>query len=265
MTSTENIKKLYRSGASLRKISEAVGIPRETLRVKLISSGFKLRTSRRCMPVILHAPIVGMNSSSAELFAMHAGDGCLDRGGNWCFTADKNDVKLSRYVVKLSTDVIGVIPNISDDGRIRIRSGHKQFTEYFSKFFPLGKKSAKVILPQTIMKSKDLGVKRSALRGLFSTDGSFSFKKSDLSPRIEFRVISRGLRDQFVELGKAFDFEFNYSTQKHRNGHIYTAYIERRNEVIRWMSDVGSICDTHLIRYNDWNNLNKRGSHSLVA
>lgn len=245
---------LYKRGLSLREISQKLGIPRETLRIKLIKNGLKLRKSKRYMPMVLHESLNKIDPKCAELLAMHAGDGCLDVRGRWCFSSNKNDQALVKHVTNLVKDIVGVVPNINFEAkRIQIRSSHRQVFNYFSKFFPIGNKALKVSLPQQIMLSKDLNVKRCALRGLFSTDGSFSFKKIEkLSPRIEFRVKSKKLRDQFVKLAKSFNFEFKFNTQKHWKGVIYTAYIEKIREVIRWMDEIGSMCDTHIKNYNRW-------------
>jgi len=257
ITSTTPLNKsiqLYKAGFSLREISKKMGIPRETLRIKLVNGGLKLRKSKRDMPIVLHEPVNKLDAKCAELLAMHAGDGCLDVTGRWSFSSNKNDQTLVNHVANLIKDVIGVVPNINvNTNRIEIRSGHRQVFNYFSKFFPIGNKTFNVNLPHEIMTSKDLDIKHCALKGLFSTDGSFSFKKNKgLFPRIEFRVKSKKLRDQFVTLAKDFNFKFNFNTQSERKGIIYTAYIEKINEVIRWMNEISSVCDTHIKNYNHW-------------
>lgn len=258
MQSFDKEIKLYKKGLSLRKLSKIVGVPRETIRIGLIKSGLKLRKSKRYVP-ILHTPNYEINVKSAELLAMHAGDGSLDKTGRWCFSSNKNDEKLVIHIADLFGEVIGVTPNINYyPYRIQVRSSHRQTTTFFEKFYERGKKAYTVSLPDEIIESMDPRVKLYALSGLFSTDGSFSFKRKGLTPRIEFRVKSKKLRDQFAKLAQSFGFEYNCNTQKHRTGIIYTAYIERIDDTIRWMKQIGSKCDTHIKRYNNWHKLRKR-------
>lgn len=250
--------KFYKSGLGIKKVSEKVDIPRETLRLILKEKGVKLRKSKKYI-LALHQPLYTISPKSAELLAMHAGDGCLDRTGRWCFTADIRDEFLAKHVINLVKEIVGIVPSIfKDKRRVQIRSSQKQIRKYFLKYYSMGKKAYGVRLPSVIISTKNKDIKCHALRGLFSTDGSFSFKKKELTPRIEFRVKSKKLRDQFVKLAKGFDFKFNYNTQKHRNGIIYTAYIEKIQEVIRWFGVVGSSCDIHIKRYNNWYKLIKR-------
>ncbi len=261
MNYIENATRLYESGLSLRKIENIIGIPRETLRIKLISSGIKLRTSKRHMVKFLHTPNFDINPISSELLALHAGDGCLDIRGEWCFSSNKNDKNHVKNVIDKFEKTVGISPYISvENNRIQIRSKSKQTTDYFSRFFKKGKKSLTVSLPKEILDSENIRILKSALRGLFSTDGCFSFKNNkELSPRIEFRVMSKKLRNQFVELAKNFGFRFNFNTQKHhQKGVIYTAYIERIDDVIKWMDRIGSRCDTHIERYKKWLKLRSR-------
>ncbi len=250
-----NAAKLYRSGLSLRNIEKIIGVPRETIRIKLISYGTKLRKSKRHMVRYLHASNFNITPISSELLALHAGDGCLDINGNWCFSSNKSDMNHVKNVVNKFEEIVGVSPHVRvRNNRVQIESGTKQTTEYFSRFFPMGKKSSIVYLPIKILNSRNIEIKRSALRGLFSTDGCFSFRNNkELTPRIEFRVMSKKLRDQFVDLAKSFGFSFNFNAQKHHHrGLIYTAYIERINDVIEWMDMIGSGCDTHIKRYKKW-------------
>jgi len=258
--------KMYENNFSIKKISDLVGIPRETLRIKLISSGIKMRKSKRYMVKFLHNSKFEINPLSSELLALHAGDGCLDITGEWSFTSNKNDKKHVKNVVDKFQQVVGVVPNVNvRRDRIEIRSKSKQTTDYFSRFFPRGKKSHIVSLPKEIVNSKDIKILKPALRGLFSTDGCFTFNKVRLSPRIEFRVKSRKLRNDFVNLAKSIGFEFNFNTQKHWNGVIFTAYLERNKDAIEWMDIIGSTCDTHLKKYKLWKKLLRlRGSPSLV-
>lgn len=265
MNQIRTAERMYKKGMGLREISNLIGIPRETLRIKLISSGIKLRKSKRNMVKFLHNPNFNITSISSELIALHAGDGCLDIRGEWCFSSNKNDKNHVENVLDKFQKVVGVVPYvIVRKNSIRIRSKSKQTTDYFSRFFPKGKKSLIVSLPKIIVNSENPDILKSALRGLFSTDGCFTFNKKRLTPRIEFRVKSKKLRDDFVVMAKKIGFKFNFNAQKHRNGLIYTAYLERVNDVVDWIKKIGSSCDTHMNNYNIWRDLKLRESPSLV-
>ncbi len=256
----EKIEAMYQNGMSIQKISKIVKIPRETLRIRLIKNGIKLRKSKKELGIKYHKPLYEINAESAELLAMHAGDGSLSKDKRWCFSSNKNDRKLIERVINLTKKIVGVSSDVDYyENRVQIRSKQRQAIEYFSTFFPIGKKSHIVRLPLEIENSSNLEVIKGALIGLFSTDGSFSFRKNNLSSRVEFRVKSRKLRDQFYNLALKIGFNFNISEPKHKEGVIYTAYIERTNDVLKWMEEIGSNCDTHLNRFNEWLKLKSAG------
>jgi intein/homing endonuclease len=98
------------------------------------------------------------------------------------------------------------------------------------------------------------------LKGLFSSDGSFSFQKRDNSPRVDLLVRSRLLRDQFVDLALKIGFSFNKSdavrvekgfTTK-STGSFFNANLTSRDQVQKWMTTVGTICDSHIKRFKLW-------------
>jgi hypothetical protein len=99
MNYIEKARKMYEKGFSIRKISKKFGIPRETLRIRLINSGVKMRKSKRDMVEFLHEPNFEINPISAELLALHAGDGSLDVRGSWCFSSNKNDKNLVKMLL----------------------------------------------------------------------------------------------------------------------------------------------------------------------
>ena len=252
----ENIvKNLYQSGLGIKKVSKKTGLSRSEVIKILGMLGIKLRKSRRDLAIKYHPPIKEINKDSSELLALHAGDGCLCSDGRWLFSVNKSDKALMERIIFLVRKVVGVEPTINRSfsiNKIDLGSGQKQTVEYFATYFPIGKKSYIVQLPEEIMKSDDPDIIKGSLRGLFSSDGCFSFRKRKLCPRIEFRVKSRVLRDQFIELAKKANFKFNKSNPKHRTGIIHTAYLERINTAIRWMEEIGSSSEIHMKRFNLW-------------
>ena len=118
-------------------------------------------------------------------------------------------------------------------------------SEYFKRCFPVGKKSYTVRLPAEIMKSDDERIIRGSLRDLFSSDGSFSFRKKDLDSYLQFHSKNKELRDQFIELASRLGFDFRAYDPKHRDGVIRVADLGRKY-VVGWMEQIGTTCDTHI-------------------
>lgn len=258
---TENITTLYEKGLSTYEISKIVEIPRETLRVKLKKMGVKLRKSRKEMGIKYHKPLIRMNEGAAELLGLHAGDGSLSLN-EWSISTNINDKKLINRIIFLVRKMVGIEPRVGyrlSFNKVDIRSGQHQTLNYFARYFPSGKKSYIVELPKEIMNSDKLYVIKGVLRGLISSDGCFYFRKRWLSPRLEFRVKSEKLRDQFIELSNRLNFKFNKSNPKDKNGIIYTAYIERINTVLRWMKEIGSGSEIHMKRFDLWMQLKFSG------
>lgn len=223
--------------------------------VKLDKIRVKLRKSKRGLGIKYHKPLTELNEEVAELWGLHAGDGSLTKN-RWEFASHINNVTLINRAVSLIRRVVGVEPTIDDRPSInktQIRSGQRQAIKYFASYFPFGKKSYIVEMPKEVMESNDPKVIKGALLGLFSSDGSFSFKRSKkLTPRLEFRVKSKKLRDQFITLAEKLNFKLNQSDPKHWNGRIYTTYKEKIDVVLRWMKEIGTNCDTHIKNFKLW-------------
>lgn len=261
---SQNIIKLYESGLSIKKISKKFGISREQIKSQLIQNKIIIRKSCRQIAINYHEPLSELNENVAELWGLHAGDGSLTKN-EWEFSSNINDRVLNNHVIYLVRKVVGVEPRITHRpslGKTEISSGQKQTLNYFSKNFPIGKKSHFIKMPKEIMKSNNQKIIKAALIGLFSSDGSFSFrkrKKNTLTPRLEFRVKSERLRNQFIELASKTNVGFCVSNPKHRNGFIFTAYTEKISTVLKWMKEIGSNCDSHNEKFNEWLGLKYAG------
>ena len=248
----ESAKKLYRTGLSIRKISSRLRVPRETLRIELAKSGLIFRKSRKDKAISYHNPQFKISTSSAELIAMHAGDGGLDVNGNWTFTSFYKDLNLICRVRFLIRNVVGVEPGTyRRENRIIVASGQRQTQEYFSRYFPMGKKSNIVKIPRGLYCTRNQTILKSVLIGLYSTDGSFSLRKTGRA-RVEFRVRSKELRNQFLKISQRLGFRLNESDPISNGRPIYTTYTEDQKQIKRWMKTIGSRCDTHNERYEKW-------------
>lgn len=211
---------------------------------------------------IFYAPPRGnLDSQVALLLGLHAGDGWSSQ--EWGLAISKNDVVMTRDILQLVRDVLGVEPfvSIKGDRSISIRSGQSQVIKFFLGYgFPTGKKARIVSVPLAILGSTDLEITRSFLRGLFSADGCFSY--SGPYGSCALTVSSRALRDGFVSLALRLGFVFHCYSYFHRHGRnkvpLNVAAIGRRVEVTRWMEQIGSMSDGHLRRFLEWKNLIKK-------
>ena len=244
------LARIYLAGSSLRTISRDSGIPRETLRLNLLSQGVEMRHH----PIFFHSPRTSLDTDVAELLGLHAGDGwCSDE---WGIALNRTDVTMRYRVVELARDVLGVEPFITlRDNTTYVRCGQPQVRSFFMDYgFPTGKKSRTVTVPPAIMNSVDGEILKAFLRGHFSADGCFSHRDTQASCRLS--VASYDLREGFVILASRIGFEFHRYSSVHRSGKnkvpLNIAAISKRDEVLRWMEMVGSMCDSHLRRFSDW-------------
>jgi len=106
-----------------------------------------------------------------------------------------------------------------------------------------------VRVPKQILESNDAAIAKAFLRGLFSTDGCFSFQV-DRGPRVEIQVKSERLRDDFVDLVGRLGFSFRsyvFIPPRGKNkAPLQVAYTTQMKQVVRWMEEMGSIKDSHL-------------------
>jgi hypothetical protein len=251
---SESLVSLYLTGATIRQLSAIMMIPRETLRLRLHSLGVKMRHH----PIFYHAPLDTLDCEVAELLGLHTGDGWLSK--EWGLAINGNDTAMIDCVLQLVRKVLGVEPFVSKkhDQSISVRSGQPQVLQFFKGYgFPAGKKARIVTIPRAILESSDLGVVRAFLRGLFSADGCFSHWGR--SSYCALSVSSLELRDGFVSLASRVGFDFRKYSYSHSKGKnkvpLRIARIGKRADVMRWMTEVGSICDAHHRRFLEWRGL----------
>jgi len=211
--------------------------------------------------ITYHSPKEVLDVEVAELLGLHAGDGYISCGV-WGIRCNLQDENMARRTIHLARKVLGVEPCVRiRENTFEIRTGQRQAVRFFRKYgFIAGKKAYGVQVPNQITCTNDSKIIEAFLRGLFSSDGSFSFQKRDYSPRIDLAVRSRLLRDQFVELTAKVGFSFNKSntirvekgfTAKSA-GAFFNANLTSKNAVLRWMTAIGTICDAHIKRFEVW-------------
>jgi len=208
--SVETIVKMYRSGLSIAEISRKTGISREKTRRMLHAQNVGMRHQR----IVYHSPRIELDEDVALLLGLHVGDGWLsDKWGIACETKDKS---MFHQVTELVRSVLGVEPIKTSEctiGRtVMIRSGQPQALAFFQSYgLPQGRKAGLIRAPKRILESNNDAILKAFLRGLFSTDGCFSFQV-DRGPRVEIQVKSRDLRDDFVDLAGRLGFSFRFYT-----------------------------------------------------
>jgi intein/homing endonuclease len=214
--------------------------------------------------VIYHAPLEELNEDISLLLGLHAGDGWLS--DKWGISCGQDDASMFLKVMELVRNVLGVEPikpvKCPAGRAVMIRSGQPQALAFFRNYgFPQGRKAGIVGVPKQIFDSKDEGIIKAFLCGLFSTDGCFSFQ-TNRGPRVEIQVKSKDLRDGFVDLAGRIGFKFRSYEYLPPNGKnkspLKVAYTTQSKQVIRWMEEVGSIKDAHILRYKKWKMLNDR-------
>ena len=211
--------------------------------------------------ITYHPPQESLDIDVAELLGLHAGDGYMSRG-LWGIRCNLQDRNMAKRIIHLAQKVLGVEPIVSvRENTFEIRSGQRQVILFFQKYgFFEGKKAYIVQAPDQVTSTNDPKIIESFLRGLFSSDGSFSFQKRDYSPRIDLVVRSRLLRNQFVDLATKLGFSFNKSdpvrvkkgfTMK-STGAFFNANLTSRDQVQKWMTTVSTICDSHIKKFKLW-------------
>jgi intein/homing endonuclease len=215
---------------------------------------------------VYNQPRKGLDPDVALLLGLHAGDGWLS--DKWGISCGQDDTAMSLRIMELVRKVLGVEPikpvKCPAGKAIMIRSGQPQALAFFRGYgFPQGRKAGSVGVPKQILESNNESVLKAFLRGLFSTDGCFSFQVNR-GPRVEIQVKSKKLRDDFVSLAGSLGFSFREYAYLPPNGKnkspLQVAYTTQRKQVIRWMEEVGSIKDAHIKRYQDWKTINRMSS-----
>lgn len=224
-----------------------------------------MRTNIKPRGVVYHQPRKELDEDVALLLGLHVGDGWLS--DKWGITIEKKDKCMLLRVTQLVRDILGVEPikpcKCAASGRaVMIRSGQLQALDFFRNYgLPQGRKAGKVRIPQQILESKNDVTIKAFLRGLFSTDGCFSFQ-IERTPRVEIQVKSEKLRDDFLDLVGRLGFSFRsyaYLPPRGKNkAPLQVAYTTQTKQVVRWMEEIGSIKDSHVEQYRYWKRINKK-------
>lgn len=113
--------------------------------------------------------------------------------------------------------------------------------------FPVGKKGQRLLIPKKLYNLK-WGYTKFIVRGLFDTDGCISARKDEnyKYPHIIISSISKKLIKQLYILLKNRDYPVWITKDKEE------IRIKGIKNTIKWMNDVGSNNDRHIIKYKYW-------------
>jgi len=217
-----------------------------------------MQTKPKPRGVVYHPSRKELDENVALLLGLHVGDGWLS--DKWGIACEEKDKSMILTVIQLVRDVLGVEPikpcKCAAGKAVMIRSGQSQVLAFFRNFgLPQGRKAGRVRVPKQILETSNNAVIKAFLRGLFSTDGCFSFQ-IDRGPRVEIQVKSKKLRDDFIRLTFQLGFSFRSYTYLPPRGKnkapLQVAYTTQTKQVVRWMGEIGSIKDSHLQQYQHW-------------
>jgi hypothetical protein len=228
----------------LSEIGAKTGIPQETARIGLRDAG--VTTMRHGHPMF-GPPSDELTGDVALLLGLRAGDGWIS--DTWGISLNSVDIRMVGIVFRLVKKVLQAKPFVTRNKghATTIRSGKKQVREFLFRLgFPAGRKAGSVAVPSQLLSTSNQPVVGQFLRGVFSSDGCFSFRKR--SAYCVLQASSMGFRDGFVSLASKVGFFFrsyNYVKELGKNKlPVYVAYMGKREDVERWMHLIGSISDT---------------------
>lgn len=199
-----------------------------------------LRSQKKGYNNIRHDISIPIHSADlAELVGALLGDGNITPT-QVVMTIGKKD-KYQEYIMVLMKSVFGVSPNVyrSKRGDVSVYIGSTQLVRWLLRMgLVFNKVRSQVGVPQWVMTSKIY--MRSALRGLWDTDGSVYKLKfgCQLGFRNRSLPLLRDVRVMLLRLG------FHPSSISG-----YSVYLTRREELIRFAHEIGFGNGKHLERF----------------
>jgi len=168
--------------------------------------------------------------------------------------------KLKKIIKELFNKNVNV--NMTNKGSIGIIFRSKAIFYFINKICGVSESpKTHIRIPSMIFKS-DINIKRAFLRGLADTDFSLTFKKrvkTDFYPVINFQTNSKSLHEDTTKLLINLGFRIVYNYRKsHRYDKTYDAYyiqISGRNQLKKWMKEIGFMSPNHITRYLVWKKL----------
>ncbi len=135
---------------------------------------------------------------------------------------------------------------------VRLRINNKNFTIFLNNLgIQSGEgKTYNVIIPTTI--SDDWELSKACIRGIIDTDGCLSFDKRKTYktpyPRIILHIRNKRLSWQLYKLFLSNGYKPTFSKQMTPWGEAYTVYLSGKEQVLKYIKDIGFSNSRHLLK-----------------
>jgi hypothetical protein len=213
-----------------------------------------------------------LNSDLAYLMGVQIGDGCLrnprQRKSQYMISYDGHSINdrywqavvLKPLIKKLFNKDVKI--RFTTKGTVNIKFHSKAIFTFLTKVCVISESPKRNIrIPDYIFSSSE-AVKRSLLRGLADTDFSLTFKprtKTTNYPVIFFQTYSQSLHVDTKNLLQALGFRVRGNYRKSsRYGKVHDSYyiqISGRDQLNKWLKEVGFYSFNHITRYELWKKL----------
>ncbi|MBN2421430.1 hypothetical protein JXB27_04090 [Candidatus Woesearchaeota archaeon] len=212
----------------------------------------------------------------AELIGITIGDGCISitkRYSEYAVSGDVNEEReyYDSHVIPLMKEVLArKIPDVKICGKEYSKTGvygvyifDKRVTDFFIEYGLKSGKKTFVEIPKSILENKKTHIP--FLRGLFDTDGSIFFQKSNSTknpihkfPRITLVSTSHLLIEQVANI--LLSLGYSPKIQKPSKGKrdknpSHRLSIHRRQDTAKWIEETGFSSPKHLTKIAVWRKL----------
>ncbi len=214
-----------------------------------------------------------LDSKLAYLMGIQIGDGFLKKmvrgtSTDYCIMYDGHGINefkwYNLYLKKLLKDLfnkeVNVLISCRKSVQIRFRS-KAIFIFLHQNCGILESPKTNIRIPKIIISSNQ-AIKRSFLRGLADTDFSLTFKKrikKNYYPVIDFQTNCKSLHEDTKKLLVSLGFKIVYNYRKsHRYNKVHDSYyiqISGRDQLKKWMREIGFESPNHITRYLVWKKL----------
>ena len=218
------------------------------------------------------------NHDLAEFLGWYVGDGCLSvnsRYSEFTLTGDIVEeypfyenviIPTFNNIFKKTLKKSAILKKYKSVGVCGIYVFDKSFVSFLQKEFKLKSGKKLDISIPSIIKTEEQ--KKSFLRGLFDTDGSIFFCKSNFKtkkysfynhfhykPKIKLGTISKNLIKQVYDMLTELDFSPRYykpRKQRENENVMYDVVLDINKDTERWIKEIGFKNMKHLSKIHVW-------------
>lgn len=219
-----------------------------------------------------------INNKIAEFLGWHLGDGCISitkKHREYALTGDiKEELQFyQEIIVPTLNDLFKnllikpiILKKYSSIGVCGVYIFNKKFIEYLIKEFNLNPgKKINIEVPKLLKTDEQ---KKSFLRGLFDTDGSIYFCKSNYKtktfsfysafhykPKIKLATISKPLIEQVFQMLTKMGFNprtYKPIKQRKQDNIMYCVVLDTKSDTKKWITEIGFKSSKHLTKIQIW-------------